>query len=60
MRKVVGMKLKQTLMSQQNAMDQIFQMIQHANMFVENFQDYCVNLRIKLSKFYDERFFPSI
>jgi hypothetical protein len=36
LRKVVGMKLKQTLMSQQNAMDQIFQ---HASMFVEFFQD---------------------
>jgi len=37
--KVVGMKLKQMLMSQQNAMDQIFQMTQHASMFVEIFQN---------------------
>jgi hypothetical protein len=33
------MKLKQTLMSQQNAMGQYFHMTQHANMFVEFFQD---------------------
>jgi hypothetical protein len=37
--KVVGMKLKQTLMSQQNAMGQIFQMAQHASMFIKFFQD---------------------